>query len=58
MPGENNAGKSHLTRAIDMVFGERCPGTLTLDDDDFRGRYPCRGQVTHIRRIYDPQSPQ
>lgn len=38
--GENNAGKSNLTRAIDMVFGERWPGTITLDDDDFHGREP------------------
>ena len=38
--GENNAGKSNLTRAIDMLFGERWPGTITLEDHDFHGRDP------------------
>jgi predicted ATP-dependent endonuclease of OLD family len=30
--GENNAGKSNLTRALDILLGERWPGTITLED--------------------------
>lgn len=36
--GENNAGKSNIARAIDMVFGERWPGTIALEDHDFHDR--------------------
>ena len=36
--GENNAGKSNITRALDFLFGDRWPGTRRLDDHDFHGR--------------------
>jgi putative ATP-dependent endonuclease of OLD family len=38
--GENNAGKSNLTRAIDLLFGERWPTTHMIEDHDFFGRDP------------------
>jgi putative ATP-dependent endonuclease of OLD family len=38
--GENNAGKSNIVRAIDLLFGERWPGTFEPDDHDFFGRDP------------------
>lgn len=38
--GENNSGKSNLTRAIDIMFGERWPASIALDDHDFHGRDP------------------
>jgi len=38
--GENNAGKSNITRALDIVLGERWPGSITLEDHDFFGRDP------------------
>ena len=36
--GENNAGKSNLGKAIEIVLGERWAGTVQLDDHDFHGR--------------------
>ena len=36
--GENNAGKSNLTRAVEILFGEQWPGTRRLEDHDFHGR--------------------
>ena len=36
--GENNAGKSNLTRALDFLFGDQWPGTRRLEDHDFHGR--------------------
>jgi putative ATP-dependent endonuclease of OLD family len=36
--GENNAGKSNVTRALDFLFGEYWPGTRRLEEHDFHGR--------------------
>jgi len=36
--GENNAGKSNITRALDILLGDYWPGTRRLDDHDFHGR--------------------
>lgn len=36
--GENNAGKSNITRALDFLFGDYWPGTRRLEDHDFHGR--------------------
>jgi putative ATP-dependent endonuclease of OLD family len=36
--GENNAGKSNLTRALEVLFGEQWPGSRRLEDHDFHGR--------------------
>lgn len=36
--GENNAGKSNITRALEFLFGDYWPGTRRLDDHDFHGR--------------------
>lgn len=36
--GENNAGKSNLVRSIEMLFGERWPKNLQVDDHDFFNR--------------------
>lgn len=36
--GENNAGKSNITRAFDFLFGDSWPGTRRLEDHDFHGR--------------------
>jgi putative ATP-dependent endonuclease of the OLD family len=36
--GENNAGKSNITRALDVMFGDYWPGTRRLEDHDFHGR--------------------
>jgi putative ATP-dependent endonuclease of OLD family len=38
--GENNAGKSNVTGAVDLLFGERWPGSLNLEDHVFHGRDP------------------
>lgn len=36
--GENNAGKSNVTRALDILFGDFWPSSRRLDDHDFHGR--------------------
>lgn len=36
--GENNAGKSNITRALEILFGDFWPGTRRLEDHDFHGR--------------------
>lgn len=36
--GENNAGKSNITRALDIVFGDMWPGSRRMEDHDFHGR--------------------
>lgn len=38
--GENNAGKSNIVRAIDILFGEQWPGSQSLEDHDVWGRSP------------------
>lgn len=36
--GENNAGKSNITRGLDILFGESWPGSRRLDEHDFHAR--------------------
>ncbi len=36
--GENNAGKSNVVRAVDLVLGHAWPGTHDPDDNEFHGR--------------------
>lgn len=36
--GENNAGKSNITRAIDILLGERWPTSRSMEEHDFHGR--------------------
>jgi putative ATP-dependent endonuclease of the OLD family len=36
--GENNAGKSNVTSALDILFGDYWPGSRRLEDHDFHGR--------------------
>lgn len=36
--GENNAGKSNVTRALEIMFGDQWPGTRRLEDHDFHAR--------------------
>jgi len=38
--GENNAGKSNIAKAIELILGERWAGSVQLDDHDFYGRDP------------------
>ncbi len=38
--GENNAGKSNIVKAIDVLLGEHWPGTRGVEDHDFWGREP------------------
>lgn len=35
---ENNAGKSNITRGLEIIFGDQWPGTRRLEDHDFHGR--------------------
>lgn len=43
--GENNAGKSNIIRAIDILFGELWPGSKTVEDHDFWDRNPANGPI-------------
>ena len=36
--GENNAGKSNIVRALDLVLGQAWPGTHEPEDNEFFGR--------------------
>lgn len=36
--GENNAGKSNITRGLDILFGDYWPGSRRLEEHDFHGR--------------------
>jgi len=36
--GENNAGKSNLTRGLSILFGDQWPGSISLEPHDFHGR--------------------
>jgi putative ATP-dependent endonuclease of the OLD family len=36
--GENNAGKSNIVRAVDVLFGERWHKNYPVEDHDFHGR--------------------
>lgn len=36
--GENNVGKSNVVRALDLLLGERWPGSWDPEDHDFYGR--------------------
>ena len=36
--GENNAGKSNLVQALDLVLGESWPGSFHPEEHDFHGR--------------------
>lgn len=36
--GENNAGKSNITRGLEVLFGDQWPGSRRLEDHDFHGR--------------------
>jgi putative ATP-dependent endonuclease of OLD family len=43
--GENNAGKSNIVRALDLLLGERWPGNYDPDDHDFFGRNRENGRI-------------
>ncbi|MEW6285395.1 MAG: AAA family ATPase [Chloroflexota bacterium] len=45
--GENNSGKSNIISALDLLLGERWPGTREPEDHDFWGRDTQNGLV-HI----------
>jgi putative ATP-dependent endonuclease of OLD family len=36
--GENNAGKSNITKAIELLLGERWPSSHSPEDHEFHGR--------------------
>ncbi|MCJ7515567.1 MAG: AAA family ATPase [Dehalococcoidia bacterium] len=54
--GENNAGKSNIVRALDLVLGEFWPGNREPDDHEFWDREPSNGPIeicTNIDGITD-----
>lgn len=49
--GENNAGKSNIVRAIDLLLGQGWPGTHEPDDNEFYNRD--RQSTIHIAAHFD-----
>jgi len=43
--GENNAGKSNIVRALDLLLGEWWPGNHQLEDHEFWDRTPANGPI-------------
>lgn len=43
--GENNAGKSNIVRALEIILGEGWPGSKEPDDHDFWNRNPSNGPI-------------
>ncbi len=43
--GENNAGKSNIIRALDLILGEFWPGNKEPDDHEFWNRDPNNGPI-------------
>jgi len=43
--GENNAGKSNIVRALDLILGEMWPGSREPDDHDFWNRDSQNGSI-------------
>ena len=52
--GENNAGKSNIVRAVELMLGESWPGNHEPDDHEYFGRNPegdpieCRIEVDNV----------
>lgn len=55
LAGENNAGKSNIIRALDLVLGESWPGTREPEDHDFWDRNSSNGKIEIEARIKDPK---
>lgn len=50
--GENNTGKSNIIRALDLILGERWPGTREPEDHEFWDRDP-KNIPIEIRAYFD-----
>jgi len=48
--GQNNAGKSNIIRALNIIMGEQYPKTITLDESDYFLRDP--NQVVEISAFF------
>jgi len=53
--GENNAGKSNIVKALELVLGPTWPGNYDPEDHDFFGR--SRSSPIKIEIEFDPESP-
>lgn len=51
--GENNAGKSNIMRAVDLLLGERWRGNYTPEDHEFFGRDPEGAGISVIADVTD-----
>ncbi len=49
--GENNAGKSNIARALDLILGEWYPGTREPDDHEFWDRNSGAGEIEIATRV-------
>src|SRR5205823_3814746 len=43
--GENNAGKSNIVRALDLILGEMWPGSREPEDHEFWDRNSANGKI-------------
>lgn len=57
--GENNAGKSNIVSALDVILGESWPGTRQPEDHDFWGRNAQSGLIqieVGLTGVQDPRT--
>jgi putative ATP-dependent endonuclease of OLD family len=49
--GENNAGKSNIVRALDLILGEMWPGSRQPEDHDFWNRNSAAGKIEIVVKV-------
>lgn len=49
--GENNAGKSNIIRALDLLFGDRWPSSHQPEDHEYFGRQPEGAEIKIIAAL-------
>lgn len=57
--GENNAGKSNIVRALDLILGEFWPGNHSPEDHEFWGRDSTNGPIRvslGVEGIFDAEN--
>jgi putative ATP-dependent endonuclease of OLD family len=49
--GENNAGKSNIVRALDLMFGDRWPTSHQPEDHEYFGRQPEGAEIKIVASV-------
>ncbi len=56
--GENNAGKSNIIRALELILGEQWPGSKQPEDHDFWGRSTSSAPIEIVCELQGVTSPR